>query len=59
MRTLLQWYQSGKDVAQQLPMLATFLGHTRIADTYWYLSAHPELMKQALNRLEQRWEDAS
>jgi len=59
MRTLLQWYQSGKDVAQQLPMLATFLGHTRIADTYWYLLAHPELMKQALNRLEQRWEDAS
>jgi len=58
-QTLLQWYQSGEDVERRLPILSTFLGHTRISDTYWYLSAHPELMEQALIRLEQRWGDVS
>ncbi len=58
-QTLLQWYQSGEDVERRLPILSTFLGHARIADTYWYLSARPELMKQALMRLEQRWEEDS
>jgi integrase len=58
-QTLLQWYQSGEDVEQQLPILSTFLGHARISDTYWYLSARPELMKQALIRLERRWENVS
>jgi integrase/recombinase XerD len=27
-----------------------------VADTYWYLSAWPELMSQAMARLERRWE---
>jgi integrase/recombinase XerD len=57
--TLLQWYRSGEEVERQLPILSTFLGHTCIADTYWYLSACPELMEQAVARLEQRWEAAS
>jgi hypothetical protein len=26
-----------------------------VADTYWYLSVHPELMGLATSRLEQRW----
>jgi hypothetical protein len=26
-----------------------------VQDTYWYLSAWPELMTQAMSRLEQRW----
>jgi hypothetical protein len=41
---------------QRLPVLSTFLGHGSIASTYWYLSSHPELMVQAMQRLEQRWE---
>jgi integrase/recombinase XerD len=52
---LLRWYRSGEDVEQRLPALSTFLGHARVRDTYWYLSACPELMGQAARRLEQRW----
>jgi hypothetical protein len=29
-----------------------------VNDTYWYLSACPELMGEAVDRLEQRWEGA-
>ena len=54
--TLLQWYRSGEEVERQLPVLSTFLGHTCIADTYWYLSACPALMAEAVACLEQRWE---
>lgn len=57
--TLLRWYRSGAEVERQLPILSTFLGHTCIADTYWYLSACPELVAQAVARLERRWEAAS
>lgn len=34
---------------------ATYLGHVHVSDTYWYLSAHPELMGAAVKRLEERW----
>jgi integrase/recombinase XerD len=54
--SLLRWYRSGNDVEQRLPVLSTFLGHGSIASTYWYLSSHPELMGQAMRRLEKRWE---
>ena len=54
--TLLQWYRSGAEVERRLPVLSTYLGHVHVADTYWYLSACPELMGQAVKRLEQRWE---
>jgi integrase/recombinase XerD len=54
--TLLQWYRSGEDVECRLPLLSTYLGHVHVTDTYWYLTACPELMGQALGRLEQRWE---
>jgi hypothetical protein len=30
-----------------------------VADTYWYLSIHPELMGLATSRLEQRWRAGS
>jgi len=36
--------------------LSAFLGHVRVADTYWYLSGTPELMREAMHRLEHRWE---
>lgn len=58
-QTLLHWYAAGEDVARRLPVLSTFLGHVHVADTYWYLSAHPELMAQAMARLERRWAAAS
>jgi len=54
--TMVRWYRAGEDIERLLPTLATYLGHSKIRDTYWYLSAYPELMEQAVNRLETRWE---
>lgn len=49
--TLLGWYRDGGDVAARLPLLSTYLGHTEPANTYWYLSAAPELLAEAASRL--------
>ncbi|HVH72654.1 MAG TPA: tyrosine-type recombinase/integrase [Candidatus Dormibacteraeota bacterium] len=57
--TLLRWYRSGKDVEQKLPYLSAYLGHVHIGDTYWYLNAWPELMREAMSRLEHCWEGQS
>ena len=53
-QTLLSWYRSGQKIEVLLPVLSTYLGHTCIRDTYWYLSACPELMEHAARRLESR-----
>lgn len=58
-RTIMGWYRDGADVEQLLPTLSTYLGHSKTRDTYWYLSACPELMEQAVGRLEARWEALS
>jgi integrase/recombinase XerD len=50
--TLVRWYESGVDVERHLPALATYLGHTKVTDTYWYLSAVPELVCLAVARME-------
>lgn len=55
-RTLLTWYRAGVDVEQRMPVLSTYLGHAHVTDTYWYLSAAPELMALTAARLEKRWE---
>ena len=51
--TLLDWYRQGLDVQSRLPLLSTFLGHTQPANTYWYLSAVPELLALAAERRQQ------
>jgi len=56
--TLLFWYRNKENLEIVLPTLATFLGHTNINDTYWYLSACPELMDSAVQRLEEHWKEA-
>ena len=55
--TLVQWYRSGQDPERRLPLLSTYLGHVHVADTQWYLEGSPELMREAMQRLQQRWED--
>lgn len=57
--TLLDWYRTGVDVEQRLPVLSTYLGHVHVTDTYWYLSAIPELLALTKDRLEKRWENLS
>jgi len=44
-------YRSGTDAQRTLTLLATWLGHTGPARTYWYISATPELMALAAGRL--------
>lgn len=51
-KTLLRWYRTGINVERHLPELATYLGHAHISDTYWYLTATPELLHLAARRLE-------
>jgi integrase len=51
-RTLLNWYRTDADVEARLPELATYLGHVHVRDSYWYLSAVPELLQLATQRLE-------
>lgn len=57
--TLVQWYRSGQDPQSRLPLLSAYLGHVYVAHTQWYLDGSPELMREAMRRLEQRWEGRS
>jgi len=52
MRRLLCWYEEGADVDQKILALSTYLGHAKVTDTYWYLSAVPELMAITSQRFE-------
>ena len=54
--TLVQWYRSDEDPERRLPVLSAYLGHVHVADTQWYLDSSPELMREAMRRLERRWE---
>jgi integrase len=46
-RKLVEWYRAGLDVERELPKLSTYLGHSDVAHTYWYISADPELLQLA------------
>lgn len=49
---LAAWAQAGEDVHAQIPTLAVYLGHARSQDTYWYLTAAPEVLQPAADRFE-------
>jgi hypothetical protein len=51
-RRLLSWYENGADVDRKILALATYLGHAKVSDSYWYLSAIPELMAITSQRFE-------
>jgi integrase len=53
-RTLIRWHRRGFDVERRLPILSTYLGHGHVTDTYWYLTAVPELLHLVAQRLERR-----
>jgi integrase len=50
--SLLDAYAAGQDGQARLTLLSTYLGHVDPAATYWYLSAAPELLALAGQRLE-------
>ncbi len=58
-RTLLDAYREDGEVEGRLAALSTYLGHSEPANTYWYLSAAPELMELAAERLERHLGDRS
>ncbi len=49
---MLDAYAAGQDGQARLTLLSTWLGHVHPGSTYWYLSASPELMAAAGQRLE-------
>jgi integrase len=51
-RRLVCWCQDGADIDRKILALATYLGHAKVSDTYWYLSAVPELMDITSKRFE-------
>ncbi len=58
-RTVIDAYRADADVDARLPLLSTYLGHVHPANTYWYLSAAPELLALAGKRLERSLEESS
>lgn len=51
-RTILEWQRTGLSIDQHIGTLSAYLGHIAPSDTYWYLSASPELMQLAAQRLD-------
>ena len=51
-RRMLDWYSRGLDVNKQLPHLSVYLGHAKPQNTYWYLTATPDLLSKAGTRFE-------
>jgi integrase len=52
-RRIALWQEEGADLAVLLPALSTYLGHAKVTDTYWYLTAVPELLAAASRGFEQ------
>ena len=51
-KRLLAWYEDDVDVDRMMPLLSTYLGHSRVSDTYWYLTGIPALMAIVAARFE-------
>ncbi|HYN24655.1 MAG TPA: tyrosine-type recombinase/integrase [Pyrinomonadaceae bacterium] len=49
---LLTWYREGADVKARLPNLSIYLGHVCPQDSYWYLTATPELLSAAASSFQ-------
>lgn len=49
---ILKWQATGVDIDQAMLSLSTYVGHAHVTNTYWYLSAVPELMARAAGRFE-------
>lgn len=46
------WQANGSDIDHATLALSTYVGHAKVTDTYWYLTATPELMETAGSRFE-------
>lgn len=51
-RQVALWQEQGIDVSALLPTLSAYMGHVKVSDTYWYLSAIPELFAVTVEAFE-------
>jgi integrase len=51
-RRVALWQAHGTDLDHAMLALSTYVGHAKVSDTYWYLTAVPELMAGAGRRFE-------
>lgn len=61
-RRLVLWHERGEDIDRRMLALATYLGHVKVSNTYWYLTGVPELMGllgQAFERYASPWENTN
>jgi integrase len=58
-RTTLRFYEQGIDVDRAVLTLATYVGHARVTDTYWYFTGIPELMAIAAERFHRYTQGAT
>jgi integrase len=55
-RGLLRSYQQHQPVDQIIDALSIYVGHAKVSDTYWYVTAVPDLMAIAAQRFAQQVE---
>jgi len=53
---LLKWYREGADVQAKLPLLSTWLGHSHIRHTQFYLTITTAILREGHERFTARWE---
>lgn len=51
-RRVEEWYDAGAELGHAVSALSVYLGHAKVSDTYWYLTATPGLMARAAQRFE-------
>jgi integrase len=44
------WYAKGVQIDRHILSLSTYVGHAKVTDTYWYVTATPELLAFAAER---------
>lgn len=52
MHRILRWQDEGVDIDQAMLQLSTYVGHTMVTNTYWYLSAVPELVAKTAKKFK-------
>lgn len=50
--TILKWLKNDVNVNNKIIYLSTYLGHVKVADTYWYLNGTQELLQYVTRNFE-------
>ncbi len=53
-RRVIQWYEQNENVDIRVAQLSCYLGHKKVSNTYWYLTAIPALMTLAARKFDAR-----